>query len=99
MLALRSLIGVFAQLAALLKDKKGNSAVEYAVLIAGVAAFIIVSVSFVGGSLDGIFQDVADCFDDLSTCMLPDGGNDGGGGGDDAGGGEGGGEGEGEGEG
>lgn len=90
MTTLRFLIGWCANIASLFKDRRGNSAVEYAVLIAGLAAFIVVSVGLLGGALGGVYQDFNDCLDNPSTCLLPDeagaGGADGGAGsGDDDG--------------
>ena len=38
-------------------DERGASAVEYGLLIAGIAALIVVVVFAFGGSLTGIFQD------------------------------------------
>jgi pilus assembly protein Flp/PilA len=40
------------------KSDRGASAVEYALLIAGIAAVIIVSVSFVGKTVSGQFSEV-----------------------------------------
>ncbi len=40
------------------RDDRGASAVEYALLIAGIAAVIIVAVTFVGKTVSGQFSEV-----------------------------------------
>ena len=85
MTALRFLIGPCAPIASLFKERRGNSAVEYAIIITGVAVVIVAGVSLIGGALGGIFEDFNDCLDNPATCLLPDeagaGGDDGGAGG------------------
>ena len=41
-------------------DERGASAVEYGLLVAGIAALIIVAVFLLGGNLSGLFNDTAD---------------------------------------
>jgi len=41
-------------------DERGASAVEYGLLIAGIAALIVLIVFAFGGALNGIFQDTCD---------------------------------------
>jgi pilus assembly protein Flp/PilA len=47
-----------ARLLSMLRHDKGASAVEYALLIAGIAAVIIVAVTFVGRTVSGQFSKV-----------------------------------------
>ncbi len=44
----------------LLSDSKGASAVEYGLLVAGIAAVIVAVVFVIGGQVDGAFQTVSD---------------------------------------
>ena len=39
-------------------EEKGATAVEYGIMVALIAVVIIVAVSTLGGTLDGLFQDV-----------------------------------------
>ncbi len=41
------------------REEKGATAVEYALMVALIAVFIIGAVQLLGGSLDGIFREVA----------------------------------------
>jgi pilus assembly protein Flp/PilA len=41
-------------------DERGASAVEYGLLIAGIAALIVAIVFLFGGALNGVFQDTCD---------------------------------------
>jgi pilus assembly protein Flp/PilA len=41
-------------------DERGASAVEYGLLVAGIAALIIVAVFLLGGNLSDLFNDTAD---------------------------------------
>jgi pilus assembly protein Flp/PilA len=43
------------------RDERGASAVEYGLLIAGIAALIVVVVFAFGGVVDGIFSDTSSC--------------------------------------
>jgi pilus assembly protein Flp/PilA len=43
--------------------ERGASAVEYGLLIAGVAALIVVAVTMLGGNLGDLFEDTADSLD------------------------------------
>ena len=40
-------------------DERGASAVEYGLLVAGIAALIIVAVFLLGGNLSNLFDDTA----------------------------------------
>ena len=41
-------------------DESGASAVEYGLLLAGVAAIIVAAIWFFGGMVDGVFRDSCD---------------------------------------
>ncbi len=41
-------------------DERGASAVEYGLLVAGIAAVIVAVVFLLGGTLQGVFQSTAD---------------------------------------
>ena len=43
-----------------MESEKGATAVEYGLMVALIAVVIIGAVTALGGSLDGIFQDIAD---------------------------------------
>jgi len=43
------------------RDERGASAVEYGLLIAGIAALIVVVVFAFGGTIEGIFSDTKTC--------------------------------------
>lgn len=43
-----------------IKGEEGVTAIEYALIAALIAVFIIVTLGTVGTNLDGVFQDVAD---------------------------------------
>ncbi len=43
------------------RDERGASAVEYGLLIAGIAALIVVVVFAFGGVVGGIFSDTSSC--------------------------------------
>ncbi|GAA2529934.1 Flp family type IVb pilin [Pilimelia columellifera] len=54
---------MLAYLSALLertRDDRGATAVEYGLMVALIAVAIIATVTLLGGSLDGLFQDVDD---------------------------------------
>jgi pilus assembly protein Flp/PilA len=51
-----------AKAAKVLKNDKGASAVEYAILVAVIAAVIVGAVTLVGGNLKAIFDNVASIF-------------------------------------
>lgn len=57
----------------------GASAVEYGLLVAGIAAVIIAIVFLLGGTLDGLFNDVNDCInnDGVGAACEPAGGTGG----------------------
>ena len=44
-------------------DERGASAVEYGLLVAGIAALIIVAVFLLGGNLSNLFEDTANSVD------------------------------------
>jgi pilus assembly protein Flp/PilA len=48
-------------------DERGASAVEYGLLIAGIAALIVISVFVFGGALNQIFKDTCDSVTQSST--------------------------------
>ncbi|MEE3126170.1 MAG: Flp family type IVb pilin [Actinomycetota bacterium] len=49
------------------RDERGASAVEYGLLIAGIAALIVVVVFAFGGVVGGIFSDTSDCIGNSGT--------------------------------
>ena len=49
-------------------DERGASAVEYGLLIAGIAALIVVVVFAFGGALQGVFQDTCDSVAGATNC-------------------------------
>jgi len=58
------------------QDENGASAVEYGLLIAGVAALIVAVVFFFGGAVDGLFNSTCDSVgtgsgDSLSCAETP----------------------------
>ena len=52
------------------EDERGASAVEYGLLIAGIAALIVVIVFAFGGTIKGVFSDTNSCISAKSaaTC-------------------------------
>jgi pilus assembly protein Flp/PilA len=48
-------------------DERGASAVEYGLLIAGIAALIVIIVFVFGGALNNIFQDTCDSVTQSAT--------------------------------
>lgn len=44
-------------------DERGASAVEYGLLIAGIAAVIVIAILVLGGPVNGMFTDTCDEFD------------------------------------
>ena len=48
-------------------DERGASAVEYGLLVAGIAALIVAIVFIFGGALNNIFQDTCDSVTQSST--------------------------------
>ena len=44
----------------MLESDEGATAVEYGLMVAGIAMLIIVAVWALGGNLSGLFQDIAD---------------------------------------
>ncbi len=49
-------------------DERGASAVEYGLLIAGIAALIVAIVFVFGGALSGVFQDTCDSVAGTANC-------------------------------
>jgi len=43
------------------RDEKGASAVEYGLLVAGIAAVIVAIVFVLGGQIKGAFKNTSDC--------------------------------------
>ncbi|MFC6286548.1 Flp family type IVb pilin [Nocardioides sp. GCM10027113] len=50
------------------RDERGASAVEYGLLIAGIAALIVVVVFAFGGQLEGVFEDTCKSVAQSTTC-------------------------------
>jgi pilus assembly protein Flp/PilA len=48
-------------------DERGASAVEYGLLIAGIAAVVAIAVFVLGGTVGGLFNDTCDEFDAQET--------------------------------
>ena len=63
-----------------LRTDRGASAVEYGLLVAGIAAVVIAGVFFLGGTVRGAFDDTKDCIESDgagATCTTPaEGGGD-----------------------
>ncbi len=51
-----SKMAIIYRLKTLLRDEEGASAVEYALILAFIAAAIIASVTLFGGSVEGLFK-------------------------------------------
>ena len=49
-------------------DERGASAVEYGLLIAGIAALIVAIVFVFGGALSGVFQGTCDSIAGTANC-------------------------------
>jgi Flp pilus assembly pilin Flp len=60
MARLRKLIGLWKLLA---RDTRGVSAIEYAIIIAGVAAFVVLAWTLTGTQLTSTFQSIAGGFE------------------------------------
>ena len=54
-----------------LASEKGATAVEYGLMVALIAVFIIGTVALVGTSLNGIFTDVSNGLDGVSPATTP----------------------------
>jgi pilus assembly protein Flp/PilA len=54
--AKREIMAVICRLKTLLRNEEGASAVEYALILAFIAAAIIASVTLFGGSVKGLFE-------------------------------------------
>ena len=52
----------------LLRDKGGANAVEYALIMALVAVFIIAGVLAMGGAIGALFNSMASCLSDAPGC-------------------------------
>ena len=58
--AKREIMAIICRLKVLLCNEEGASAVEYALILAFIAAAIIASVTLFGGSVKGLFQTTND---------------------------------------
>ncbi len=56
----------------LLKDESGANAVEYALIMALVAVFIIGAVSLMATEIGNLFTSMADCLDHVVHCSAED---------------------------
>lgn len=52
-----------------LRDEEGVTAIEYGLIAALIAVVIIGAVAAVGDGLDAVFQGIADCLEDPTTCV------------------------------
>ncbi len=52
----------------LLRDKSGANAVEYGLIMALVAVFIIAGVIAMSGAIGGLFNSMATCLNDAVNC-------------------------------
>ena len=52
----------------LLRDRGGANAVEYSLMMALVAVFIIAGILAMSGAMGGIFNQMGSCLDDPATC-------------------------------
>ncbi len=52
----------------LLRDKGGANAVEYALIMALVAVFIIAGILAMSGAIGTLFNDMATCLGNAATC-------------------------------
>ncbi len=55
-------------LLSLVKDKRGANAVEYALIMALVAVFIIAGVILMATEIGNVFVATANCLDDVANC-------------------------------
>jgi Flp pilus assembly pilin Flp len=55
----------------LLEARKGATAIEYALMLAGIAITIVAAVFAIGTNLAGFFNMTAACFQDFNTCNTP----------------------------
>jgi pilus assembly protein Flp/PilA len=54
------------------RSEEGASAVEYGLLVAGIAAFIVAIVFFLGGVITEAFQDTCDTISSQATSISSD---------------------------
>ena len=66
-LTITGLHGIIAR-----RDEEGASAVEYGLLVAGIAALIVAVVFIFGGMIKGVFEDTCDT---VSTGQVENGGS------------------------
>ncbi len=52
----------------LLRDRGGANAVEYSLIMALVAVFIIAGILAMSGAMGGLFNQMGSCLDDPATC-------------------------------
>ena len=50
------------------RDEKGASAVEYGLLVAGIAAVIVAVVFLLGGQIHDAFKKTSDCISSQASC-------------------------------
>jgi pilus assembly protein Flp/PilA len=62
----------------LLKDEKGVTMIEYALIAALMAVAIIAALTAFGDTLSSVFDNIGKCLSDPSNCPLVGGGNQGG---------------------
>lgn len=53
------------------KTEEGASAVEYGLLVAGIAAIIVAVVFLFGNMISGVFSDTCTKIDNTATCTTP----------------------------
>ncbi len=54
----------------LMRDESGANAVEYGLIMALVAVFIIAGVLAMSGALGALFQSMANCLSDATNCNV-----------------------------
>ena len=59
-------------LLSLVKDKRGANAVEYALIMALVAVFIIAAVILMATEIGNLFNSMANCLSDAVNCTTAD---------------------------
>ncbi|GAA1497369.1 Flp family type IVb pilin [Paeniglutamicibacter kerguelensis] len=48
-------------------EEQGATAVEYGIMVAGIAVVVVGAVFLLGGSIEGLFTDVKGCVDGATT--------------------------------
>ena len=54
-------------------EERGASAVEYGLLVAGIAALVLAAVFLLGDGIKGLFQETCNTISDTATCTPPAG--------------------------